>query len=151
MTRPSPNRKRQQRGAALVEFAVSWALLWAMFAGLFQFGYSFMVYNRLKTTVANAAAFAARMEYDTSNTSAFTTSLKNLVVYGDLTASGVAVVPGLTTGNVSVQITSSSGTPQYVTISVTGFSVNAVFGNFSFAGKPRATTAYYGNLICSGC
>lgn len=145
------SRRRRQRGAALVEFAVSWALLWALFAGLFQFGYSFLIYNRLKTAVSNAAAFAARMDYDTSNSGSYSTNLKNLVVYGDLNAGGVAVVPGLTTANVSVQIAASNGIPRNVTVSVTGFSVNAVFGTFAFSGKPRATTAYYGNIICSGC
>jgi len=142
------NRRNQQRGAAMIEFALSWALLWAVFAGLFQFGYAFRVYNRLKTNVANAAQFAAKMDYNTLNPTLFTDNLKNLVVYGDLTqGTNSPVVPNLTTSKVTVAVTSVNGMPRYVTISITNYSVNVVFSNFQFNGKPRATTAYMGNIL----
>jgi Flp pilus assembly protein TadG len=141
-------RRNQQRGAVMVEFAVSWALLWVVFAGLFQFGYAFRVYNRLKTNVANAAQFAAKMDYNTANPTLFASNLKNLVVYGDLIqGTNSPVVPNLTPSNVTVALTSVNGMPRYVTISITGYSVNVVFSNFAFDGKPRATTAYIGNIL----
>ncbi|MCX6634024.1 MAG: pilus assembly protein [Acidobacteria bacterium] len=142
------NRRNQRRGAAMIEFAVSWALLWAVFAGLFQFGYAFRVYNRLKTNVANAAQFAARMDYDTADPTLFTDNLKNLVVYGDLTqGTHSPVVPDLTPSKVTVAVTSVNGMPRYVTISISDYSVNAIFTSFRFDGKPRATTAYMGNIL----
>mgnify|MGYP001563386215 CR=1 FL=1 len=132
----------------MIEFALSWALLWAVFAGLFQFGYAFRVYNRLKTNVGNAAQFAAKMDYDTANPTLFADNLKNLVVYGDLTqGANSAVVPNLTPSNVTVAVTLVNNMPRYVTVSITGYSVNAIFTNFNFTGKPRATIAYIGNIL----
>ena len=132
----------------MIEFALSWTLLWVVFAGLFQFGYTFRVYNRLKTNVANAAQFAAKMDYDTAHPTVFADNLKNLVVYGDLTqGTNSPVVPNLTLSNVTVAVTPAPGMPRYVTISISDYSVNAIFSSFRFNGKPRATTAYMGNIL----
>ena len=46
---------KRERGNALIEFALSFFLLFAMFAGIFQFAYSFYVYNALVTAVREGA------------------------------------------------------------------------------------------------
>ena len=143
--------KQSERGNAVLEFALGFALLWALFAGIFQFGYSFWVYNTVLTSVANAAELGSKMTYDTANPSQFTTALTNMVVYGNTSAGTAAIVPGLTTSNVSVSVTPQGGTPTNVSVSITNFTIDAVFAKFTFNGKPRATVAYMGQITCSTC
>ena len=143
-------RKKSERGNAMLEFALGFFFLWAMFAGVYQFGYAFYVYNALLTSVSNAAQLGSKLTYDTSNTAAYSTALKNMVLYGDETAGTKPVVPNLTTGNVSVTVNvDSAGMPNDVTISITGYSINALFSTFSLNNKPRVTTLYYGQVTGS--
>jgi Flp pilus assembly protein TadG len=145
------NLKKSQRGNALLEFAIGWSILWFLFSGVYQFGYAFFIYNVLQTQVANAAELGSKLSYDSGNPSAYTTALKNMVVYGDEASTGLsAVVPGLTTGNVSVVLNNASY-PQDVTITITGYTIDAFFTRFTLANKPRATAAYYGQVTCSTC
>lgn len=147
----SRTRKKSGRGNALLEFAIGWTILWFLFSGVYQFGYAFYVYNVLLTQVANAAELGSKLGYDTANPTAYTTALQNMVVYGDETSTGLAaVVPGLTTSKVSV-VLNNVNFPQDVTITITGYSIDAFFTKFSLAGKPRATVAYYGQISCSTC
>jgi Flp pilus assembly protein TadG len=145
--------KKSQRGNALLEFAIGFAVLWALFSGLFQFGYSFYVYNALMTSVANAAELGSKMNYDTSNTSQLTNAVTNMVVYGNTTAANGAnpIVPGLSSSNVSVNLNLQNSIPTDVTVSITNFTLDCVFTKFTFNGKPRATTVYMGQITCSGC
>src|SRR4029077_2486257 len=94
--------KKSQRGNALLEFALGFSLLWALFAGVYQFGYTFFIYNRLMTAVTNAAAVGSKLTYDTGNTSQFTDAVTNMVLYGSTTAGTSSIVPGLSSSNVSV-------------------------------------------------
>ncbi len=145
-------RKRTQRGNAVLEFALGFSVLWALFAGLYQFGYSFYVYNRLQTAVADAAELGAKMTYDTGNASAYTTALQNMVVYGDETAGTTPVVPGLTTSNVNVAVSlDAQSMPRDITVSITGYTISAIFSSFTPTNKPRVATKYYGTIICSTC
>ena len=89
-------RNNRERGSAMVEFAMSAFVLWFLFAGIFQFGYTFYTYNVLKLAVANAAEYGSRLDYDTGNTSPYTDALRNMVVYGDATAGTTPVLTGLT-------------------------------------------------------
>jgi Flp pilus assembly protein TadG len=72
--------KKSERGNAVLEFALGFALLWALFSGLYQFGYSFFVYNAVMTSVANAAQLGSKLTCDTGNPSQFTDAVKNMVV-----------------------------------------------------------------------
>jgi Flp pilus assembly protein TadG len=148
-----PLNKHSERGNALVEFAISFGLLWLVFAGVFQFGYSFYVYNALQTATSDAAQLGAKMNYDTSHPELFTTSLANMVVYGNTTVPDGAkpIVLGLTTANVNVSVNPASAMPTDITITITNFQVDVVFTKFTFDGKPRATAAYMGHVVCSGC
>ena len=154
------SQRRGERGNTVIEFALGWTVLWLMFSGVFQFGYTFYIYNILQTSVANAAEMSSRMPYDSSNVSNFVTQVSKMAVYGDISGS-TPVIPGLswsscsqssnvwTCGNAKVTIgmvAGSDGTqiPTDVTVAIASFSVNAVFRTFSFSGKPRATVAYLG-------
>jgi Flp pilus assembly protein TadG len=142
-------KNKSERGNALLEFALGWSILWALFAGVYQFGYTFYVYNTLLTSVANAAELGSKMTYDTGNTSQFTTALQNMVVYGSTTAGTSPIVPGLGTSNVSVNVNPQGTIPTDVTITINNFTINALFTSFSFNGKPRATAVYMGQISCS--
>jgi len=144
-------QKKSERGNAMLEFAIGWALLWALFVGVYQFGYSFYVYNVVMTSVANAAELGSKMTYDTSNTAQFSTALKNMVVYGDTTAGTNPLVPGLSTSNVNVSINPEDSMPTDITITINNFTIDAFFTKFTFNGKPRATTIYMGHIACSTC
>jgi len=143
--------KKSERGNALLEFALGWSILWALFAGIYQFGYSFYVYNTVLTSVADAAELGSKMTYDTANTSAFTTALQNMVVYGNTTAGTSPIAPGLSTSNVTVAVNPQGNMPTDITITINSFTINALFTNFTFNGKPRATAVYMGQITCSTC
>ena len=147
----SINKRKSQRGNAIIEFALAWSVLWLVFSGVYQFGYSFYIYNRLMTAVADAAQLGAKIGYDTGSPSSYTAKLKNMVVYGDETAGTSPIVPGLATSNVSVTLTPSTGIPQFVTVSIGSYTINALFGHITLTGKPRATAQYMGLLSCSTC
>lgn len=147
------NARARQRGAALVEFALCWTLMWMLFAGIYQFGYAFYVYNQLMTAVANASQVGSKMPFDmTDGGSTAISQLKNYVVYGDATGGTTPIAPGLSTSNVSVSFaTDASGVPHDVTVKIQNYSINAIFTNFSMNGKPRATAIYLGTIACAGC
>ncbi len=142
-------RKRSERGNAILEFALGFSVLWALFSGVYQFGYTFYVYNQLMTSVTNAAALGSKMTYDTANTSTYTTAVTNMVLYGSTTAGTKVIIPGLTSSNVTVSPTPSA-IPTTVTVSITNFTVNSIFKSFTF-NKPRVTMPYMGTITCSTC
>jgi len=144
-------KKRSERGSALIEFALGFSLLWAIFAGIFQFGYAFYVYNVVLTSAANAAELGSRMTYDTANPSQFTTALTNMVLYGDTTAGTTPIVRGLSSSNVNVSVNALNSMPTDITITINNFTIDAVFTRFTFNGKPRVTAVYMGQVRCSTC
>ena len=136
-----------RRGNAMVEFALSFGLLFPVMAGVFQFGYSYYIYNLLETSVRSTARYAATRTYDSPNTtpsSNYLTGVKNMLVYGDPAGSGSAIVPGLTTAHVRVRVNFDSGIPDNVTVDVAGYTIDSVLGRITLNGKPAATFPYLG-------
>ncbi len=139
-------RKKSQGGSAILEFAIGWTLLWFAFSGTYYVGYSYYVYNRLASAVANAGMLGAKMSYDSSNVSAYTAALKNMVVYGDTSTGTAPLVPNLTTSNVTVTLTPSGAVPQFVTITITGYTIDALFTTVALSNRPQATFPFYGQI-----
>jgi len=125
-------KNKSERGNALLEFALGWSILWALFAGIYQFGYSFYVYNTVLTSVANAAELGSKMTYDTASPTTYSNALKNMVVYGDTAAGTTPIVRGLATSNVTVTVNLAGTIPTDVTITINNFTIDAVFTNFTF-------------------
>ena len=141
------SRRKSQRGNALLEFALGFFVLWVIFAGVYQIGYAFYVYNALLTSVTDAAQLGARLAYDTANPNTYKTAVKNMVVYGDETVGTRSLVPNLTTGNVSVDAhPDGTGMPTNITVSISDYSINALFATYSLTNKPRVTARYYGQV-----
>src|SRR5205814_5107770 len=98
-------RGKFQRGNSMLAFALAAGLLVPAFAGTFQFGYTFFTYDNLGTAIRGGARYAAMRSYDSSTatpSTAFTTAVQNMVVYGNSAGTGNPVVAGLARGNVQV-------------------------------------------------
>ena len=143
--------KRCERGNAAVEFALSSTVLILSFAGAFQFGFGFYRYNMLESAVANGAKYASVRTYrclrGETDVAKIRASVKNMVVYGTPTptASTRPVMPGLDPGFISVQYTVDAlQVPESVRVGIQTFTIDAVFKQFTFTGKPYVTFPYLG-------
>jgi hypothetical protein len=129
--------RRSQSGNALIEFAGSLVLLAVIFAGIFEFGYSFYSYGTLVTAVRAGARYAALQPRGTGVDPAATAkAVRNLVVYGDPAPPNRTppVVPGLTTDQVEL-----INSPDASTVSLRGFQLDALFMKVKLDGRPTVT------------
>jgi Flp pilus assembly protein TadG len=144
-------------GNVMIEFAIGSAILVAAFAGTFQFGYTFLQYNELENAVTRSARYASLINYDSASdvpANDFQTAVQNMALYGTPTAGTTPVLPGLTAANVNVTVcgitivcpgyTSPLGVPQEVTVSITGYTIDAVFEKVTLNEKPQVTFSYLG-------
>jgi len=137
-----------RRGSAVIEFALSFAFLWLTVTGVFQFGYAMWIYNSLVSRVADAARFAARIDYDSRDSDAFIRQVKNVAVYGNPEGTGTPAVPNLATSVVSVVLDlDGAGIPRAVRVSISSFTINTIFHNFTFQSKPQVTSKHVGRFL----
>lgn len=140
-------RKPNQRGGILIEFALTFPILVAVFSGAFELGYAFFAYNTLVNGVRDGARYASMRPYDSATatpTSAFMTAVQNIVVFGDPAGGTTPILRGLATSNVQLTVLTSGNAPLQVTVSITGFSIGAVFGTINLNGKPACSFPYLG-------
>jgi Flp pilus assembly protein TadG len=138
-------RHSVRAGSAAIEFALVFGLLWMLLSGCFRLGYSIYVYEAVLNAVAGAARYAARVDFDEPNHT-FVTGVQNMAVYGNPAGGTSPLAPGLATGNISVTWAyDAKSVPVTITLSVTGYSVNAVFQTFTWSGKPSVTVRYAGS------
>jgi Flp pilus assembly protein TadG len=144
---------RKSKGSSLVEFAFGWTILWALLAGVFQFGYSSYQYNVLMTAVVNAAELGSQLNYDTGDPKgSMIAPVTNMVLYGDTNAGATPVLPGLTASNVDVNVTTDEqGMPRAITVTIGNYTLTGLFKTFNLANKPRATAAFMGQVKCASC
>ncbi|HXG33231.1 MAG TPA: TadE family protein [Bryobacteraceae bacterium] len=139
----------RRRGNAIIEFALSFGLLFSVFAGVFQFGYAFVVYNNLQTAVRAGARYASLRVYDSSTSTpsaAYLAAVRNVVIYGDPSGSGPRRVPGLTPEQVQVTIIMDRNVPRDVSVAIVGYTLDAAVRSFTLNGKPKATMPYMGRF-----
>jgi len=124
--------KHLRRGSALIEFAGSLILLFVVFAGIFQIGYTFFAYNTLVNAVRAGARYASLQQTNPE----LPKTVKNMVVYGELVPAAGAqpVVPGLTTDQIKVTLG-----PSTATVSVSGFKLDSLFSQVKLDGRPSIT------------
>ena len=142
-------RFRDRSGNVMIEFALGSGILLAAFTGTFQFGYTFLQYNNLQNAVARGARYASLVPYDSANstpTTAFTTKVKNMVLYGSTTAGTTPVLPGLTAANINVVpfFDPTLKIPTRMTVSITGYTINSIFASNTLTNKPQVAYAYQG-------
>ena len=138
---------RCRRGNVMIEFAIGATVLTSIFAGTFQFGYTFYQYNLLKNAVSDGARYASLRPYDSSSTtpsSAFQDAVKNMVVYGNPAGGSSPIAPNLATSNVNLNVTFTNSVPTAMTVSITSYTIGAVFGTTTLNNKPSVTYSYQG-------
>ena len=146
-----------RRGNAMIEFALAAMTLTYSFTAVFQLGYSMYLYDELVGAARAGARYASLAKLsnsgDSSMPTAYTTAIKNMVVYGN-TSPAVGdqpVVPGLSTANVSMSMTwDSGGVPSYCTVSISSYTIDAVFKTFTLTGKPSFKVPYFGQYCSNG-
>jgi Flp pilus assembly protein TadG len=138
---------RRSKGIAAVEFALGSGVLLAAFSGTFQLGYTLLEYSKLETAVAQGAHYASIIPYDSPTSTpsaAFLSSVENMVLYGNPTGGTSPVLSGLAAGNVNLTVTFANGVPSSMTVSITGYTIHALFGTHTLTGKPQVTYPYQG-------
>ena len=148
-----PRDRRRRAGNAMVEFAVAAAVLLPCFAGIFEFGYGFIVYNRLTGGVRAGARYASLLKYDSNSvtpSNAYLTAVRNTVVYGSPDGGTQPIVNGLTTDQVAVTMQFANSAPDMVSVSISSFSLNTLFATLNWADKPLAAFRYEGNYAPGG-
>jgi Flp pilus assembly protein TadG len=152
-------RIRSRRGNALVEFSLASAVILPLFAGAFQFGYTFYVYNLLLTQVRGGARYASLRQFkaaDATSIGKYKTAVRNMVRYSTPDGVGTLIVPQLTDSSVVVNILDKDGNaadanhaPASVNLSVNNFTMSAVFTTFTFNQKPYLDFPYVGRYAPS--
>ena len=148
-------RNRDQRGHAMIELAVSSAVMVSCLAGTFQFGYTFYVYNQLVTAVGNGGRYAAIRTYRAASTKDIekgAQAIRNMVAYGDAQPGPDAqpVAANLTPGQVEVRwVMDGKGAPSAVNVSIRDYKVDAVFKTFTFTGRPGVEFPFVGKYAPS--
>jgi hypothetical protein len=141
---------KRERGHAMLELAVSAAVMIAFVSATFQFGYTFYVYNQLLSAVGNGGRYAAMRTYgDVDGTNR---AIRNMVVYGDSqpVEGAQPAVANLKPEQVDVQWTmNEAGAPAYVRVSIREFTVNAVFKSFTLSGRPSVEFPSVGRVAGS--
>jgi Flp pilus assembly protein TadG len=142
-------RRRKQKGSVFIEFALSFLVLFSIFTGAFEFGYAFFAYNTLVNAVREGARYASMKPYDSASSTpstAFSTAVQNMVVYANPNpANGASpILRGLSTSKVNVTVLTGGSTPLQMTVSISGFSLDAVFGTINLNGNPSVSFPYLG-------
>ena len=142
-------RPRNRRGSTLVEFALSFSLLFAMLAGVFQFGYAFYLYNTLEGAVRSGARYASLRVYDSATatpSSAYLNAVRNMVVYGNPAGGDRAMAAGLTPEKVSVTVSMERNVPARISVAISSYTIDAVVHSFNLVNKPRVTFPFMGRF-----
>jgi len=138
-----------RRGNVILEFALSFGLLFSVFAGVFQFGHTFFLYNNLQSAVRAGARYASIETYESGSatpTSAYLAAVRNVVLYGDPAGGSTPRLPGLRPEHIQVSVTMDRGVPREITVAIDGYRIDAVVGSLTLNGKPRVTMPYMGRF-----
>jgi Flp pilus assembly protein TadG len=115
---------REDKGTQLIELAIILPVMLMMMAATAEFGRFFYTY----TTLAKATRAGARYLATSAVKSTEDTRARNLIVYGDTTGEGNAVVSGLTEQNVRIVRTGGVPVlPETVTVEIDSYTYTPVF------------------------
>jgi hypothetical protein len=85
-----------------------------MVFGITEFGRAFYQYNTLAKAIRDGARYIIKQEDLTKGMG----NAKNLVVYGNTTGTGTALLPKLVPANVEID---TAALPDYITVKITGY------------------------------
>jgi Flp pilus assembly protein TadG len=108
----------EQRGVAIIEFAIVLPILLMLALGTAEFGHAFLQYNALTKTLRDGARYVASNAVKGSTgvvqiNANVSTQTSNLVTYGNVAGTGTPLLPGLVPTNVTV----AAGAPGSVVVS----------------------------------
>ena len=132
----------------MVELAISLPLLILAAAGIFEFGYTFFVYQSLVNSARNGARYGSVADYDSPDGATFEAAIKNVTVYGSTAPAADAkpLAPGLSWANIAVTVDKDgAGVPTRLTVGIVNYNVDAVWRTYTF-NKPRTTFTYQGQF-----
>jgi len=153
--RPRLVCKPHQHGLAMVELAIAAPLLLLLLYAIAEFGNALYQYALLADAARDADRYLGSHAIADSTglptiSASIASATRNLVVYGNTAGSGTALLPGLTTGQVSVAAQTDAGGATDVTVSV-AYPYQSLFGgsipNFVSAGT--VNTAFTLNVFTS--
>jgi Flp pilus assembly protein TadG len=113
--------RRDERGTTLVEYSIAATVFITVLFAVLEFGRALWAHNALTDAARRGARYAVL--HCTSDSS----SVKNVVVYGDPAGGSQSILPDLTTGNVDV-----SYSPDFIvnegtaTVKITNYKFNLV-------------------------
>jgi len=104
------SRHPRQRGFAMVELTITAPVLLFLMCGTVEFGQYLIQYSTLNDSVRTAARYVAGAALDSTGAlrqtgGAWTTLVtqgQNLAVHGNIAGTGAALLPGLTTAQITV-------------------------------------------------
>jgi Flp pilus assembly protein TadG len=109
------NRRKNERGATLVEFAIAVTVFLTVMFAVLEFGRLLWVHNAL----TDAARRGAR--YATMHTQGSIDQVKNVVVYGNPEGTGQPMLTNLSTTNVTVNYDNFNLNDGTVSVSITSY------------------------------
>lgn len=150
---------RNEKGHAMIELALCAGIMVACLSGIYQFGYSFYIYDELVSAVGNGARYAASRTYRSATDADLkkgTEAIQNMVVFGDSrpAPNAVPIAPNLKPENIQVTWVKGDGngnnsSPVAVDVAIVHYSVGAMFGSFSLDHRPFAEFPYIGRYAPS--
>jgi Flp pilus assembly protein TadG len=132
-------QRRDERGAALLEFAIGATLFLSASFGVIEVGRLLWVHNSLVDATRRAARYAVNQGMSTGAQ----TAARNMAVYGNSNGAGQPLVPDLATGQVKIT---------YQNFELGGGTVTAEIENYDFkfvlplVGKTMRLPAYKTSL-----
>lgn len=145
------SKRSRQRGHAMIELAISAAVMVSCLGGTVQFGYTFYIYNELVSAVGNGGRYAAMRTYRAASPADIEkgkTAIRNMVVYGDARpAPGMPPqVANLRPEQVRVEWIKDETRdgPAFVDVAIADYTVDAAFGMFRFIDRPAVEYPFVG-------
>jgi hypothetical protein len=134
----------------MIELAFAATVMASCLGGTMEFGYTFLVYDQLVTAVGNGGRYAAMRTYravSADDIEKGKVAIRNLVVYGNSQpeAGAAPAVTGLKPENVEVSwVMGDKGSPAAVDVAIKNYEVHAMFGAFTFTGRPAVEFPFVG-------
>ena len=116
-----------QNGIAFAEAAIVLPLLLLMLGAAAEVGRFMYYYNTLDKATRASARYICTRELDSAKTSTNLNAAKNFAIYGNTAGTGAKVLPDPNLGTGNVTITPTTGTPELVTVSITGYAYVPIF------------------------
>ena len=138
-------KKRSEDGTAIVEFTVTASFFFMMIIAIVAAGHLFFTHSALVECTRRGARYAATLAKPTTescvNNSTTVDPVKNMVLYGTVTAGTTTLVTNLQASNITVCYSSDYGVGQgTVSVKIENYSYTFAVGAFAITMPAYQTT-----------